>query len=156
LLAAFECKFSCVDIRFSALRTHSLAPARNTSYLGLPSCAIFLRHLYTSSSCPLLRNVSRPASLFALPLSQSTLYSLAQNTRLLALPRAQFLYKSSALVGIVRCFKIQALPRRYSLFRPRGSLSCSPHGTPCFPVLSHAQPIRDGQVSVWIAYCSKA
>ena len=38
---------------------------------------------------------------------------------------------------------------------PSRSLSCSPHKTPWFPALSHAQSIRDGQLSVCVTYFSE-
>ena len=104
-----------------------------------------------------LQNVSRPASLFALPPSLSTLSPLAQNPRFSTLPRVKSLCNNSTLTGIARCSRVRALPRRYSLLRPhvlfpalhtkhpgsRHSLMLNPFETANYRFVSLTSPKRE-------------
>ena len=129
-------------------------PAQKTSFSGAPSCTVSLKQPYIGWFYLLLQWVSPSAPISASPPSQLAFSPLRRNPRFPTHPYAQFLYNGSILAGTIRSCKIQAPLRRYSLFRPRCSLSCFPHEAPCFLALSHALFIRDGQTSVWVTYCS--
>ena len=141
---ALEWQLSRADIRFSALATHTSTPQTKPGFIDPPSHIVPPGQIDMGWSRSPLQNLSRPASLFALPPSQSTLSPLAQNPRFSTLPRVKSLCNSSTLTGIARCSRVRALPRQYSLFRPCNSHFYPSDETPVYrPSLTRCSSRRD-------------